>query len=377
MAKGLRIILIIFLILTSRLVSVAQNEYRTDLLVRMASKLKIAEQLDTLRDSIYYNLFSYRERPLTVIVDNHRVEHIGYHLFTNEHRDVFHTPVINFLERYFLELDLGIDSIHTMKDKMENDNVRFHKGNSKFFRNLPNDSLYQIAYFVSIQNINERGYSVEWLKDSTIVCGISFPIEYAVLTGTDMVEYENRLKNEIERDTLKSPKVAEVTREMLKKEWQENYYILKGDYYYFESLNNHQFFVMDSLEQLRPMYDSIHVVESLHNLFTMPYLENEYTLDVKLVKYGFKKEFFSIPLKQWLRFCLNSGCRPYFGIISNDGKNVVCELIMRNSDMAYVHVMNLTFDLKTLEERGGVIKARLNSYIPTARIKYLFEEIKR
>lgn len=357
--------------------SAAQNEYRTDLLARMATKLKIVEQLDTLKDSIYHELVSYRERPLTAIVDNHRVEHIGYHLFTDGHRDVFHTPVINFLERYFLELDLGVDSIHTTKDKMENDKVRFHKGGVKFFRNLPNDSLYQVSYSVSIQNINERGYSVEWLKDSTVVCGISFPIEYAILSGTDMVEYENRLCNEIERDTLKSPEVPEVTRDMLKKEWQENYYVKKGDYYYFESLNNHQFFVMDSLEQFRPMYDSNHVVESLHNLFTMPYFENDYTLDIKLVKYGFKKEIFSVPLKQWLRFCFNSGCRPYFGIISNDGKNVVCELIMRNSELAYVHVMNLTFELNTLEKRKGVIKARLNSYIPTARIKYLFEEIKR
>lgn len=361
----------------SRLCLIAQNDYQTDLLARMASKLKITEQLDTLKDNVYQDLFLYKGRPLTIIVNNHRVEHIGFHLFTNEHRDVFHTPVINFVERYFLELDLGVDSIFSNKEKMEYDNVKFHKGNASFFYNLPNDSLYQISYSVSIMNFDNRGYSVEWLKDSAVVCGISFPIEYAVLSGTDMIEYQERFRNEIERDTLKMPELPDIPESALDFKLLENYYVLEGDSFYNEYLNSNQYYVKDSVGHLAPLFDSLYVVESLHNLFTMPYLDNSYTIEARLQKYHNKEEIMRIPLKQWIRFCFNNGCHPYFGIIRIVDNIVTCELIMQNTDMGYVHVMKLNYDLSTFESRSGIITARLNCYIPMTRIKYLFGEIKK
>ena len=48
-----------------------------------------------------------------------------------------------------------------------------------------------------------------------------------------------------------------------------------------------------------------------------------------------------------------------------------CVLIMRNPDMGYIHSMRMLIDVSTLEERKGLIIARLNSYIPMARVMYL------
>jgi len=122
------------------------------------------------------------------------------------------------------------------------------------------------------------------------------------------------------------------------------------------------------------LYSEDMPVESMANLVTGTDIDDSINIDILLVKYGYRTEQFTVPLRQWISFCLAEGCQPYFGVISHDSDEVVCELIMHNELFGYAHVMKLTFDPIIIAQRRGVVKARLNSYVPINNLKSLFDE---
>lgn len=114
--------------------------------------------------------------------------------------------------------------------------------------------------------------------------------------------------------------------------------------------------------------------ESMANLVTSNEIDDSISIDILLVKYGYRTERFTVPLRQWIAFCHMEGCKPYFGVISQDSSKVVCELIMLNELLGYVHVMKLSFDPNIIAKRKGTAKARLNSYVPINNLQSLFGE---
>ena len=115
-------------------------------------------------------------------------------------------------------------------------------------------------------------------------------------------------------------------------------------------------------------------METMANLVTGVEPENSFVLDVKLIKYGFQKEQFQIPLRRWIAFCLQTGCKPYFGAERQEDNQIVGELLMHNKELGYCHVMKLTFDSSIFGKKIGTIQARLNSYVRISNIKSLFHE---
>lgn len=115
-------------------------------------------------------------------------------------------------------------------------------------------------------------------------------------------------------------------------------------------------------------------VESMANLVTGNNIDDSIDINILLVKYGYRTEQFIVPLRQWVAFCFAEGCQPYFGAISQDRDEVVCELIMHNELFGYAHVMKLTFNPEIISLNKGVMSARLNSYVPIDNLKSLFDE---
>ena len=115
-------------------------------------------------------------------------------------------------------------------------------------------------------------------------------------------------------------------------------------------------------------------VESVANLFSSLELENDYEVEVKLLKYNFQNEQFRVPLKNLISFFLNEKCRPYFGLIHLDPqtKDLEAVLEMRNHEEAYEHVMKIRMDTSTLSERKGIIQVILTGYVLTHHIKDLY-----
>lgn len=351
----------------------ARISYRTDLLERMASVMQLTSRLDTLRNGMYTHQIFYKGKPLTVIVRDNRIEHIGYALFTSYQRSCERFPVYNFLERYFLEIDLPLKREKTVTRKIAEDNVSLEKGTFSFFQTLWQDTTYNIR----IENRNGERYIVSWHKEDTVYCSINFPIDFDLLNGSGMLENEMRIEADLLNASLVKVNPVRVNRDELLPAWQSNYFILPGESYYTDELNTNRYYELDTEGSFRLVYNPKYPLESLANLLTSSEIDNQFVVDIHLKKYGYREKRMSIPLNCWTGYCMKNGCKPFFGVIEYDGNRAVCELIMRNADLGYNHVMKIVFDVSRLESKKGSFEARLNCYVPCSKIKYLFDEIRQ
>lgn len=336
-------------------------DYRTDLLATIAGKVGLTSA-DTP---------SFRGYPLNVISDDGRITHIGYRLFSGEQREVFGPVVCNFVERYLLELDIPIKNHLSRTERTQIDHVVFDD------KTPPMELYGDTTIAVRMELSDGKKYTVNWCRHDSTICSLTFPVEYDLLVGTDMDERERRLSEELKR-TKTDPVTPEMpSTSQLHKAWQENYYTLEGGTYLIDELKSDLYFQNDNNGQLKPMFTSEYPAESLANLFTSLYIEGDFMLDIKLRKYGFKTEHIQVSLRQWITFCRQEGCKPYFGIIKLEEQTAQCELIMYNAAMGYNHVMKLYFPLNAISTRQGTIEARLTAYVTTSRVKNIFEDDQR
>lgn len=351
----------------------AQNEYRTAILKVMADKTGLCQYLDSVSDGEYIQIAQFNEQPLTAIVEDKCVTHIGYSIFDSIQREGLGEHVCNFLERYLLELDIPTNEIISKTQRMKEDGFVIEKGvmDLSQLRTLCSDS----TAIISLNTINEKRYTLGWRWDAAWHLILSFPIEYDLLYGTNMDEREAKIAKDLEKDYCYEDSLNLTDQDMLVKAWHDNYYTLKGDYYLLDDLSSNLYFEKDDNDKYKPIYNKTYPIESLANLLTSNLVENDYTLEIRLKKYGFKTDTISIPLRRWITYCKRTGCKPYFGVIDFDIEGTTtCELIMHNEKMGYNHIMNVTFPMAIFDEKKGCIYARLNSYVTSSRIKNLFGE---
>jgi len=352
--------------------AMAGNRYRTDLLQRMATALQAEAQLDTLPEGRYVGLLQYKAHPVTVVVADSVVTHIGYSLFSEQLREAMSSPAFDFVERYPLFLDLPVQRERSVARHLDEDGV--------FFRGGKMDALHQVAadttLAVSVENLNGKRYTVHWMKGDEERFAINFPIDYDLLAGTDMEERERRLLPEVAQWSAE-PRMAEVPDSArLKTTWQGRYFILPGEKFYLPQINSDSYYERDERDSLRLLCNTRLMKESVANLLTTGQVENDYDLEIRMVKYGFKYDTLQVRLNQWINYCLDHGCKPYFGLIDETDGVAKCELIMWNPDMGYLHSMRVVFDMLTLSERKGLVQARLNAFVEISKVQYLFDEIK-
>ena len=350
----------------------AGNRYRTDLLQKMAETLSARQQLDTLSDGQYVGLLQYKKYPVTVVVTDSTVVHIGYSLFSAEMREMMPSPALDFVERYPLCLDLPLQRERSVARHLDEDGVFFRGGDMHKLHQVANDTTMS----VSVENLNGKRYTVHWMRDGEEQLAVNFPIEYNLLAGTNMDENERRLLKEVARWSAEQRHAEMPDSVRLKATWQGRYFILPGEQFYLPQLNANRYYERDSQDSLRLLCNTNLMAESIANLLTTGQVENGYTLEIRLVKYGFAQDTVQVRLNQWINYCLDNGCKPYFGLIGMTDGVADCELVMWNPDMGYIHLMRLTFDALTLEDRKGLVSGRLNSFVGTTKVKYLFDEIK-
>lgn len=347
------------------------NDYSSDILLEIATQIGLKQSLDSLNDAEYYDSFFYKGLPVTVIIKDRTIDHIGYSIFTKQQRHAINSPILNFLERYSLELEIPTRKEVSIKRRMQEDGIVFNEGDQCTLKTLKDNPNLGI----NIQTLNDRKYTVTWMDSVKPLCSVSFPIDFELLNGTGMIENMHRLKERLLRDSVYAHDSVRITMDKLIKMWGINYYVQQGDSYYFDHLNSNRYYEVDSVGKIIPLFCKRFTYESVANLFTATDIPNEFVLQIRIQKYGLKKEQIIVPIHKWISFCKKTGCKPYIGFIKKTGDNLDCELIMRNVSMGYSHVMKFTFDTSMIETRHGFIPARLNCYIPTSRINKMFKEL--
>ena len=362
------------ILLAMPLASYAKNRYQSDLLAQIAESLQIKNVLDTMSNGSYIAQRTYKSHPLSIIVEDGEVEHIGYTLFSKEMRIGMPSPVYNFLERYALQADSPLKRIKSVERQLFEDEVTFTVGD---IHKLPYVCSMDNVCF-SMDNLQNRMCCVTWTKNGSKVCSLCFPVSYNLYHGTDLVENQRRLVEDLRRTgTVKMSGDRKISKEQLEKLFEPNYFVLKGDSFYVASLNSNNYYVEQVQNQYKLLFSDRHPIESFANLLTTNSIDNDIRADIKLVMYDFKSERVDVPLSCLLNYFMLKGCKAYFGMIERNADTYTAELLMLKRDEGYCHTIKLMFNAANISSRSGVVTGRMNCYIPISKVKFLFEEDKK
>lgn len=354
-----------------------RNTYYSEELKTIAEKANIKLISDTLGDGIYYSATVYKKKPITIIVEDNEVKHIGYNIFSPQERRAFNPLCCNFIERYALLLKVPVERHRALNEMMLQDKVIFRTGNFDTLEKLigDRDKTLKISYSCE-NNIN----FFTWNKNGNIVCELGFPSSYKLLLGMEMDELDARLKRDIlNTPTPVSDSIRVFSKEDLIASITRDFYVKKGAYYYFAELNSDNYYqpVSQKDNMYSLMYNCQYPRQSLANVMTNSGLPNKFQLHIKQEVYGYNDSVYTAPLAKYIDFCLKSGCNPYFCVIRESDGVMDCELIMRNEVLQYNHVMRMKVGTEEVKRRKGVIEARLDAYVPTHYLKNLFNELKQ
>ena len=340
----------------------------------IVQKLDLFEKIDSLSDGSYPFAFSYKGCPLTIVKKKGMVDHIGYSLFTMQQKELYPSPIYNFLERYSLELDLPRKEPFSVDKRLKIDKVHFYKGDFSVLKNLGADS----TLVLTITRSNDKSYLVSWEKDSVLLCSVRFPINYELIVGKNRIENESLLPQAIIEHVCDSGIVQNVKMDYLELYGDsiKQCYILRCGYNGISSMANNKYYIMedDSInmcKRLNLIYSSDFPIESFYNLFTSHSIDNDFISNINMFKSNFKKETFSVPLNKLLCFFSKEGCEPYIGVLSYDTITNMVEAVieMRNNDLAYEHMLKVEMNLNQLPSKSGHIEITLWPYIPTQYLK--------
>lgn len=344
---------------------------------------------------------TYRGYPLVAGFSGGEVVHLGVNLFGAEYKAASNTLLCDFAERYLLEL-LAEEDEQTRMRRMYDDGVAL-TGDLRRIPQLEREPLRFGITFVA-----GRIYRLEWHDGQTLVFSLSVPAQYELIRGLNKIELEGSFSRDVLRfrmpEDVPAPG-ADVTPDVTPDvtsdttpdvmpdvpfdvtpdttpdagpaeqpvRLDEDLYVLRKGYYLLEQMTCEAYYTRSG-ERFEPVCDSLHPVESLHNLLSVGGMKSGYTLDVTLRKYGFRTEEFSCPLGRMVDFCLAQGCTPYVGIESEQQGTITAVLIMVNAEYGYNHVFKIVFDTHLLARREGRIAVTLNAYTPTHNLENLYDE---
>jgi hypothetical protein len=324
---------------------------------RLVTALHI--NVDSLQEGI--NTFDIKKRQVKVMLNDGQVTFVGYHLFTDEMKAMLKTPILNFLERYFLQLDYPtIDRPRARM--MHEDRFKFDIGSIQTVSSLKADD----AFSFSLEN---NSYVATWSRNDHPVLSVSFPAVHELISGENKIESEDH----VETDILLSPldSVAPVNEALLMPTTQQDYFIKRGGTY-FKDLFMSDLFYHRNDSSLSLVNDTSHPLESAANLMLSQESLIDCMLQVRQVMYGYKKKQFSVPLRNWIAYCLKTGCELYFGAEALDETNMKATIIAVNVAESYDHLLFVNIPMSVIETGKGDIDAQLETFIPMHNVNGLF-----
>ena len=365
MMKGCRLYLGIVILLLQVTEVTAQRKYQYACLERIATSLQLSSKLDTLRNGTF--TYTYQSKPIKVCIDKGRIHHIGYDLFPAMFRNLSYSAIYDFIERYLLELHLAIGNVKDVNTRMKQDGVNFYRGNiGVIFSLIGNNDLN-----VQMEELDGKVCKLT-LGSGQETCILSFPVEYDLLHSTDMLESERNIVEDL----------SLIAKDLLYVEYPDTFslvslsnglFVNERGSFYTEQLSANQYFTLTN-GTLFAVYDKAYIEESLANLFSGLIPKNQYKIRIQLIKYNYQSEELYLSLNQLIRYCQDSNCQSFLGLIGIKNEVAECEWIMKNEEEGYCHVMRVYVPLRQWEHKIGEISIRLNSYIPISKIKNLYEE---
>ena len=338
--------------------SEAAVTYRTTELQRLARIVGVSEE--SLVPGANYI------KGYTVMVDEYMtVRHVGMTLFSEEIKQMSNSPVLEFVERYFLQLFHPVPN-STAALMMHSDGITFPKGNWQDIKKINKTTPFTLDYQL-------MRYTLSW-KAKGVNLSISFPGKYQLIVGENLVQAEEHLPEDISHTIClrhKEEAISEMTSTSMK-----DYYIKRGGWYNTETLNATTYFKKNG-SSFTPVVDINFIEESVADILLCPAAAESFMVDITMRGYGYKNTQFTVPLHQWIDYCEQKGCNIYCGIESVDTQEVKATVIAINQTLNFNHLLTVTVPLTTIDNGKGTINAKLDAFIPTHNIINLNSKYKK
>ena len=319
------------------------------------------------------------EAPLKELADRvHALgSHIGYQLFPDEMKQISKSPILPFLERYFLQLRIP-PAGKTAAIMMQEDGFVFEKGSLKTLEQLRESDTFDYGYEL-------RCYRASWSRDGKDILAVSFPKQHELLVGTNKIESEQLLESDI-RSTPIPEGYRKSELPFKKKDLQpttppSEFFVFNGNPY-LNKLISSDIYLKEQDRELKLVVDVANPAESAVNLLLCRYASGDYTLHIDQTLYGYKRKLFDVPLLQWLTFCQQNGCELYCGIEeianaksskhANDDMAVIASVFAVNQAEGYTHVLFVEIPFSVIENQQGIIPARMDCFVSTHNVSGLF-----
>lgn len=347
---GMRRMTIITMALLFALAGKAGVSYRTPELKRLANIVHVMES--NLHPGVNY-LGKYNIK----VDERMMVRHVGLTLFSEEVKQMGNSLILEFVERYFLQLEHPAPNC-TADMMLHADGITFSKGSWKDIHHIGIATPFSLNYQL-------MRYTLSWNSNGTLL-SFSFPGKYQLIVGENLVEAEEHLPYDI--DTTIPLFHPSVMASDLQSSSMQGYYIKKGAWYEAETINATTYFRKQDDNTFVPVIDAHFIEESVANILLCPAAAESFTYDITMHRYGFVEKRFSVPIRQWIDYCSQKGCSIYCGIESVNSKEVRATVIAVNLNLNFNHLLTITVPIETIEKGGGIVKAELNAFIPTHNI---------
>lgn len=302
----------------------------------------------------------------TVMMDaDMTVRHVGMTLFSEDFKQMSNRPILEFVERYFLQLYHPVSN-STAALMIQSDGITFPKGKWQDIKKISTSTPFTLDYKL-------KRYTLAW-KSKGVNLSISFPGKYQLITGENLVQAEEHLPYDISHTICfkhTEEDISEMTSTSLK-----DYYVKRGGWFYAETINSTTYFKKEE-NSFAPVVDIDFIEESVADILLCPAAADSFMVDITLRGYGYKNMLFTVPLHQWIDYCEQKGCNIYCGIESVDTQEVKATVIAINQTLNFNHLLNVTIPLTTIDDGKGIISAKLDAFIPTHNIINLNRKYKK
>lgn len=349
---------------------VAQSRFHNALLQQMAkaTALSLPDSLGVMIDND--STWQYKGRQLRVRTNAlGDVSHIGYKLFHNEIVALYDNQALfDFLERYFLELDLRLDGKSTVQ-RMDVDRVVVKEGNLTLMARVKDTVPLSINY------TPRRKYTVTWQVNGRPLT-LSFPTDCQLMLGSNAIELEKVFV----RDVQRMPQLVDMGEALAP--WaqvhEESSGQLKQKNYgtYLSHLIGSRIYLRMHDSQWQPDVSPRSPIRSACTLMLTGVSNKPIPLDLVINRYGYRSEKVRVTLQQLLAYFRSEGSRVYIGIKERTNDQLTGTLFVLNEKLGANHVLPFTFPLAILSGDISVpLKATLYAYIPLQNVTEKFFEI--
>lgn len=342
----------------------AATPYHTDRLHRIATALNISVSDYLSVNAEIDSVAVYNKRNIHIKTNTFgEISHIGYNMFSSEMHALYdNATLLDFVERYLLELDLVLDG-KNVETRMSVDQVSLVKGKmSTLYSITPNTD-----FSFMVENLKRHFYKLTWIISNGEEVCLSIPADCQLIIGANAIELEYIAEREIQR-------MIAITDDALLPDWSNAKMYRSGDLLivdggsYMNRMIRGDLYLTEQEGEPRLLCSPYSPNRSISNIMLTGIFKRELPMNLTINKYGNKKVSLDITLQQFISFCQTEKCKLYFGIKAVQKDVLSGTLFAYNEDLGYTHMLSVQFPLKNLQEENQPILSIAYVYIPLKNI---------